>query len=913
MNLHDLARDPLERFLDQGRRPIRLRFGQPVAPHFNGVLLPQQLHVSEGLCEGLRADITCLTTRADLDVQALIGLPVEVGLVTDRGGLRRFSVIVTQARLGQGDGALTAVQLGARDLLGVMEQRRGNRVFLDKSVPEIARLVLEGWQRRCPALARCFDWTLLLDEARYPRRACTLQLHQSDADFLRGLLAREGIGWFFRPGADGHGATPRQELVLFDDAGRLPANAAGPLRYHHSRGTEQRDSIELLVPTHELVAGSVRRASWDHEMARVDIAGAEGGVDQGAAGNALAAALHDARIELPHAGADLADFDRLTRVALHRHAGRAQLLHGVGSVREQAVGEYNRIDGHPQLDTREPRQRELLTVRLQHWARSNLPKELDDRVQALLGASTARVPGWADTPPPCDADERYVNRFTAVQRDAPLAPAWDPRFDLPAMPLMTASVVGVGNVPVWCDELGRVKVQFHGLDPEDHEHAQGAGTNGNAGDSAWVRVNGLWCGPGFGVVFPLRPGMEVSIGFEMGDPSRPVIMGSRHHAANPPPRFDALTGLPHNHALSGIVTRELEGSRQQQLRFNDTRDHISVQLASDHAASQLNLGDLATPMRQGRTQPRGEGAELRSDATTAVRGAQGVLISSAAQPEAGGHHLAREELLGLLRALHSAVEQLGALADTHQAGATDPKRLERLVRLLQDWDKGSNIDPKAAGGGAGVVAVSAAAGAAIASQDNLLLGAQTHIDSVSVGHTQLSAGGQIRQRAVAGLSSFAHQGGIETVAAQGPVSVQAHDGDIELLAARSLRLTAGAKVVIQAPEIELVSQGAATRWGGGAIYEQAREAYVVKSMTFTHSSGGDGVPAGVKAPGSGLKFDQQVVMRWTGTNEPMAHQRYLVRTASGATFEGVTDGNGLTQRFPLAEPYESYTVEPQYD
>jgi type VI secretion system secreted protein VgrG len=143
--------------------------------------------------------------------------------------------------------------------------------------------------------------------------------------------------------------------------------------------------------------------------------------------------------------------------------------------------------------------------------------------------------------------------------------------------------------------------------------------------------------------------------------------------------------------------------------------------------------------------------------------------------------------------------------------------------------------------------------------------------------------------------------------------VQAHDGDIDLVAAQTIRLTAGTKVVIQAPEVEVISDGAATRWGGGSLFEQARGAYVIKSASFAHSSGGDGVPAGVKAPGSDLKFDQQVLMRWTGTNEPMANQRYRVQTASGAIFEGVTDANGLTQRFPLAEPYESYSVEPRYD
>ena len=69
------------------------------------------------------------------------------------------------------------------------------------------------------------------------------------------------------------------------------------------------------------------------------------------------------------------------------------------------------------------------------------------------------------------------------------------------------------------------------------------------------------------------------------------------------------------------------------------------------------------------------------------------------------------------------------------------------------------------------------------------------------------------------------------------------------------------------------------------------------------------MPPGVSFPARDMAFDQQVALRWTGSNEPARHQRYIVRTASGRTFQGTTDGNGLTQRFQLSEPYEPYQIE----
>ena len=906
-----LAADAFARALSQDRSAIRLRFPDHAGKVFDGVLLPQRVHIAEGVCEGLKAHITCLTTRADLPLNTLVGLSIEVQMVTDTGGLKRWCAVVTQVRQGESDGALTLVQLTAHDVFALMEQRRGSRLFLHKSLPEVVRTVLDGWRRRFPALAKCFDYKFLaLQEDRYPKRAFLMQAHQTDAAFLRSLLARDGVNWVFRPGPESPGGTPMHELVLFDDAWRLPENAAGPVRFHRLDGTEPRDSITLLAPMHTLVGGGVQLASWDHEAARVNRAGEVCAVDQGPAGNELAQALRDSRILLPHAADSADDFRRLVRIHQERHEARAAVLLGMGGVRAQCVGEYNRIDGHEGLGA-DPAGREYITLRLEHWAENNLPKALNERAQALLAASGARIDGWFASAPPDDGtprgSQRYTNRFVAVRRDAALRPPWNPQDDPPPMHLMSATVVSAAEQPVWTDGLMRVKVCFHGLDPADHEHASGAGTNGNAGDSAWVRVHMPWAGEGYGFLFTPRPGMEVSIAFEQGDPSRPVIVGCRYNGANAPARFDRMGSLPANHALGGIVTRELNGLRQQQLRFNDTPGNISVQLASEHAASQLNLGSLATPMHEGRTAPRGEGAELRSDGATAVRGARGVLVSSHARPKAGGHQLDREELLGLAQALEGVAQQMADLAATHQAGQNDPERLRQLVEQLREWEHGSNTAPNAAGGGAPVVAVTSEAGTAVASQDNLLLGAQTHLDAVAIGHVQVTAGQDLLLRSGELMAAFA-QAAMKLIAKL-DVSIESHSANVRIAAAKVIDLVAGEKVRIQAPEVEIVAQGAATKWGGGSVVEQAQGPFVVKAASFAQSSSGDGVPQGVSFPARDMAFDQQVALRWTGSNEPARHQHYIVRTASGRTFQGTTDGNGLTERFQLSEPYETYQIE----
>lgn len=202
-----------------------------------------------------------------------------------------------------------------------MEGRINTPLFLNKSALDVATLPLSEWRQRFPALARAFDYTPLgIDPARYPQRALMYQANESDSAFLRRLLQRHGIAWFFRPGqARGEDDTPLHELVLFDDVMALPANAAGAIRYHRQAATEKKDSIFLLAPASRLTPGRVVRHSWDHETARCDRQEQHTLLDHGELGNDIAAALQDCQIEMPHAGDSWQDFERLTRLRIQHH------------------------------------------------------------------------------------------------------------------------------------------------------------------------------------------------------------------------------------------------------------------------------------------------------------------------------------------------------------------------------------------------------------------------------------------------------------------------------------------------------------------------------------------------------------------------------------------------------------------
>lgn len=199
-------------------------------------------------------------------------------------------------------------------------------------------------------------------------------------------------------------------------------------------------------------------------------------------------------------------------------------------------------------------------------------------------------------------------------------------------------MVGPAGHEIHTDEYGRVRVQFHWDRSGRHDDHS----------SAWVRVATDLAGQHYGQLALPRVGQEVIVQFLDGNPDRPLIIGRVHNADNRPPHFNNAGSLPANHAVSGWSTRELHGTRLQQLRFDDSPGQIGTQLASEHGHTALNQGWLGHPRHDGKAEPRGEGFELRSDLAGAIRAAQGLLITSDAQPRAQGEALARQELIGQL-------------------------------------------------------------------------------------------------------------------------------------------------------------------------------------------------------------------------------------------------------------------------
>ncbi|WP_258187493.1 type VI secretion system Vgr family protein [Trinickia symbiotica] len=889
----------------QANRAIRLKW-RDNEKEFDGLILPQRIDIREEVCGGIEGRLSCVTGIDGISLTDLLGVPVAVQLVTDRGDLHSICGIVTDAWKGASDLGLIAYQLVIRDALSILERRVNTRIFRNQTVPGIVATLVAEWRRKSSTLASSFDLDISrLQRDRYRSHDQTIQFEESDADFIRRLCRREGIAWFIKAGKRNHGSgydrkAVAHTLVLFERSHSLDDSSAGCIHYRSHDAHEQRDTITRLSSGRRIVPGSTRNVGWNRDQARLDHVGMRTGVDQGEAGNDLASLLKDARVDPPDTADSWDQYDQRGTWRADAHLARSMCIEGASNVRDLAVGHRIGIAGHPDFDRLHEWNRWVIVTSLHHRGENNLPKDLTERAQALFAASRwlfdsppgsvstqARPSAWPGTP-----ENRYENTFSCISRDTPLTPLYDPRVHLPRVHPITGVVVCPEGDEVYCDELGRIRVRIEGLNADDHEHAKGAGTSGTPADSAAVPVSTRWAGSRFGESLLPRRGMEVILDFMNGDPDKMFVAGVFYNGAKTPAAFSNKGSLPANRRLSGMKTKEINGTRYNQLRFDDTTGQISSQLASAHASSELNLGYLTHPREEGWAEARGEGAELRSDANVAIRSGKALLISAWQRLNAAGGQLSRDEYLRLMQECMALSRSLGEYAAAHRGVDFDMQPQDELASTVKSW-------PDADGDGSteqAAIGITAPAGISAATSKTIAMHAGGNVDSVAQGHIQFASAHRVNLQAGHGVAMFAHREGVSAIANQGKVMLQSQADDTQIESAKSIRLMAAEGQLAGTASDEVVfvtSGGAYLKLRGGDIELGCPGRFTVKAAGHTW----DG-PASMSADFP--SFDDAALDRMpklvrATDDEGVPGYDAEVRRATGQIVKGETDAAGCSE------------------
>jgi len=431
---------------------------------------------------------------------------------------------------------------------------------------------------------------------------------------------------------------------------------------------------------------------------------------------------------------------------------------------------------------------------------------------------------------------------------------------------LTARVTSAkaNDIYAWQDAAGLYRVQF---DADRDDKNQGM-------ESMPVRLAKPYGGDKYGFHFPLIQGTEVAIAFHEGDPDRPYIAHALHDSRH----VDHVTEK--NSTRNVIRTAGLN-----KLRMEDKRGEEHIKLSTEYGGkTQLNLGHNVDAARK----LRGEGAELRTDGWVSIRGGKGVFITADNQPSAQGQMLAMDDAIRQL-------EQALTLARSMATAATSAKATEGDICSQQQLN--ASLSDLAAPGmllhapqGIGMVSARAV---------RIASGSES-VGIMSGDHTDISAGQSFTAVAGEAVSLLAKGQGMQLLAANGKVNIQAQSDALSVSARQNLDIqsTEGTATVSASQALILNCGGAYIKLSGGNIELGCPGNILLKCTSMQKMGAASFDIAPIEMPaGYGGGF---ILTDHEGVPQPATP--YRITTAEGEVLQGMTDKKGQTASVSTLTP-----------
>ncbi|WP_447888810.1 type VI secretion system Vgr family protein [Serratia fonticola] len=475
---------------------------------------------------------------ADPAIDFAAVLDEDATLVIKREGVVQRSITGMVASFEQGDTGLhqTRYSMVIRPALWRTTLRRNSRIFQQQSIESIITTLLKE--------NGITDFAFGLRNP-HPAREFCVQYQESDFDFIQRLAAEEGMFYYFEY------PEGKNIVVYTDDVGTLPQGAVLP----YNPGVASQ-ALELCVTTFTRSA-QVRTAVVELK-------------DYTFKNPQWSAAFNEQASELQNQRPDYEHFDFPGRFKDEQH-GKAFTHYRLEALRNDANlgnGQSNdftlqpgllfTLTSHPRSDLNHQWQ----LLRIQHSG--SQPQALE---QESGGQGTTLSNQFVFLP------------HTQTWRPTPMP---KPSMDGPQI----AMVVGPAGEEIYCDEFGRIRLQFlwdrYG--------------KSNDNSSCWIRVTQPWAGQGWGMLAIPRIGQEVVVDFLHGDPDQPIVTGRTYHANNIPPG-----SLPASKTQMAFRSKTHKGEGFNELRFEDAKGGEGLHLHAQKDMETIVLNDQSLTVYKDRT------------------------------------------------------------------------------------------------------------------------------------------------------------------------------------------------------------------------------------------------------------------------------------------------------------------------
>ena len=464
--------------------------------------------------------------QPDIDFGAVLDQPCELQVWYQGQLQRRVCGVVSEFAQGDSGFRRTRYSLEVKPALWRLGLRQNSRIFQAQKPDEILSILLQEHG--------ISDYAFALKHPHAEREYC-VQYRESDLDFVNRLAAEEGMFYYHEFDAGKH------RVVFADDAAAL---SAGPELFFNlgNRSLEQGAYVRQFHYRESVRPSDVELKDYSFKTP------------------AYGLSHKKPSSELEHQRDTYQHFDYPGRFK-QDPSGKAFSQYRLDALRHDAVagsgksnsaalqpGQYFTLTEHPNGSLNTAWQ----VVAIRHTGEQ--PQALEEE-----GGSGPTV---------------YHNQFSVVKATT----TWRARIGSPEAPHkpmvdgpQIATVVGPAGEEIYCDEHGRVKLQF----PWDRYGAS------NDQSSCWVRVSQGWAGGQYGLLAIPRIGHEVIVSFLEGDPDQPIVTGRTFHATNRVP-YD----LPAHKTRTVLRTETHQGEGFNELRFEDQAGAEEIYI---HGQKDLNV------------------------------------------------------------------------------------------------------------------------------------------------------------------------------------------------------------------------------------------------------------------------------------------------------------------------------------
>ncbi len=412
--------------------------------------------------------VEALSAGEGVDLDACLGRNACVGIGTIAHGPRFFDGVVAEAEfLGVADMADGTRSWHYRFILRpwfwLASLRRNQRIFHDKTVPEIIAEVLADYAG-FPVESRL---TGAYDALEY-----TVQYRETDLAFVCRMAERFGISWHFEH------EEGRHTMVLSDNAEAFRAAPGGSRPFRALGGSHQRpeERFTRWQAGRRVTTGRVTLTDYNFRTPDAAML-AEQSAGHGYAQGRIESFDYPGGYPAQGPGGGVA------RLRGTQESGSDGVQSADGDCLSLAPGTVFTLDEHPDAG-----------VNGRSWLVTRADHHYDGEYYRSGGGRRS--------------DGGYRGHFRLFPAERPFTPARVTPLSVMPGP-QTATVVGEGEID--CDEYGRILVRF----PWDRHSAH----------SMRCRVSQSWAGNGWGGMVVPRIGMEVVVEFLEGDPDQPLVTG----------------------------------------------------------------------------------------------------------------------------------------------------------------------------------------------------------------------------------------------------------------------------------------------------------------------------------------------------------------------------------------------------